>query len=328
MDNGISLNGEVLARQRMASRVMAGRAFMIKTPPAMRYARELTTWLGSGSHGAIVYGRPRLGKSLGTRWVLGALPAILGSVPWLEVPMRDQKHASEREFFQHMLHCARHKHYLPGTAGDKRDRWTEWLYARAIRSPVNTFVLFIDEAQQMRLQHYQWLLNIGNELDQRGCRLFCLLVGQAQLLADKARLIDSGQEQIVGRFMVRELEYVGIRSMEEMADCFHQYQVSKYPAGSETLFPAHFIPKAMANNFQLKQIVEATWNAFEAHWKSGGFGGHAIIPMHYLTSTLISLLNKLVKDDQANLMVASTLISRCVKESGYVESLLALKAQQ
>ena len=162
------------------TRVMAGRAFMIKTSPATTYLVKLKSWLTTGSHGAMIHGRPRLGKTMATRWVLRTVRELIGYVPSIEIPIRDQRVASEREFFQHVLHCAKHKFYDIGTAGDRRDRLTEWLVIMARRSPVNAVILFFDEAQDLTERQYRWLLNIDNELDMRGYRLFCLLVGQPE----------------------------------------------------------------------------------------------------------------------------------------------------
>lgn len=85
-----------LERRKLSTRVMAGRAFMIKTPPSQQYMRKMKTWLTTGSQGALVYGRPRLGKTLATRWMLKMLPEALGIFPWIEVPIREQRIASER----------------------------------------------------------------------------------------------------------------------------------------------------------------------------------------------------------------------------------------
>jgi len=254
------------------------------------------------------------------------LPEVIGYVPWIEVPIRDQRIASEREFFQHVLHCARHKHYMEGSAGDRRDRLTEWLVPRALRSPVNAAVLFIDEAHLLTDQHLKWLLNAGNELDARGCRLFCLLVGQSELRDKKIELIEHGLEQIVGRFMVRELEFPGIRSEDEVTECFAQFNNTVYPAGTGILFPSNFVPQAVSHGFSLRELSPCVWGAFETEWRKAGFTGAPVIPMHYLTASLTGILNSLVKYDKPELVVHGKVVEECVRASGYLESLRALQA--
>lgn len=231
----------------------------------------------------------------------------------------------QREFFQHVLRCARHKHYRDGTAGDKRDCLTEWLVARAQRSPINSAVIFIDEAHLLTEQHFNWLLNIGNEMDASGCRLFCLLVGQAELAKRKVEYIGEGLEQIVGRFMVRELDFPAIKSQEEVEECYSQFHDTHYPTGSEILFPENFLPRAVADGFHLKNLAPASWSAFEKEWHSVGLDSDPLIPMHYLTATLTGILNALVSHDAPSLSVQSKIIRQAVRESGYLESIQSLK---
>lgn len=313
-------------RTKISTRLMAGRAFLVKTPPCALYLKELTNWLITGSHGALVYGRPRLGKTSATRWVLRMLPELIGNVPNLEVPVRGQHIASERAFFQHLLRCARHRHAMSGTAGDKRDRLTEWLVARALRSPVNASVIFFDEAQLLQDHQYNWLLNMGNELDKTGCRLFCLLVGQPELAKIKPRFIDDGKEQIVGRFMVRELEFSGIRSEKELISCYKEFNETIYPLESRNPFAANFIPEAMQGGFNLQDLGAAFWAVFQDKWLSTELDIDVAVPMHYINASLIGLLNSLVPHDKAGLTVSHELIVKSVSASGYIESLHALKA--
>ncbi len=316
----------LIERTKISTRVMAGRAFLIKTPPCTTYLKNMTSWLMTGSHGALIYGRPRLGKTSATRWVLKMLPNVLGNVPSLEVPVRGQKIASERAFFQHMLRCARHRHAMGGSAGDKRDRLTEWLVSRAMRSPVNAVVIFFDEAQLLTDGHYDWLLNISNELDARGCRLFCLLVGQPELAGVKTKLIDGGKEQIVGRFMVREMEFSGINSEKDLANCFKEFDQTFYPLESKILFSENFVPKAVKNGFTLQKICPGVWAEFRNKWIDAGLEQEPVIPMHYLTATIIGILNSLVSKDNYDLDVPQGLIQKSITASGYIESLRALKA--
>lgn len=321
-----NIEPDALRRRKILTRVMAGRAFMIKTSPAASYLLKVKSWLTTGSHGAIIYGRPRLGKTMATRWVLRMLRQVIGYVPSVEVPIRKQRIASEREFFQHLLHCARHEFYDVGSAGDRRDRLTEWLVTRARRSPVNAAVLFFDEAHFLTDHHYSWLLNIDNELDMRGCRLFCLLVGQPELAEKKLDLIDKGMEQIVGRFMVREFEFPGIRTLEQLTESFKEFSQTEYPAGSGTTFPYNFIPQAVESGFRLENLAPATWSAFGRLWSAAGVDEEFEIPMHYLTAALTEILDRVTKSDRPSLTVSDPMVNKCVAASGYLESLRAQKA--
>lgn len=313
-------------RIKISTRIMAGRAFLVKTPICVSYLKQINTWLTTGSQGALVYGPPRLGKTSATRWSLKMLSALIGSFPVVEVPVRDQTIASEKAFFQHLLKCIHHKHASTGSAGDKRDSLTEWLVTRAKKSTINAAVIFFDEAHLLKDDHYKWLLNIGNELDRNGCRLFCLLVGQSELESVKTRFIESGKEQIVGRFMVRELEFVGIRSEQELTFALAEFHKTIYPIENNILFPANFIPKAIEGGFELPSIGPALWSAFQNLWLGAGLGKTVTVPMHYFTSALIGILNSIVEYDSDNLEISHSLVIASVNASGYRESLLIRQA--
>lgn len=320
------VDAQTLEHTKLSTRLLAGRDFLVKTPQCVSYLKQMHTWLTTGSQGALVHGRPRLGKTSATRWVLKVIPNLIGNFPVVEVPIRDQHIATERAFFQHLLRCIKHREAMKGSAGDKRDRFSEWLIARAKRSPINAAVLFFDEAHLLQDHQYSWLLNIGNELDKNGCRLFCLLVGQPELADKKLKLIEDGMEQIVGRFMVRELEFSGISSQLDLVATLTEYQETIYPIDSDTLFAENFIPLAVSGGFKLNSIGPAMWAAFEKLWIHFRIDKEMSIPMHYFTAALIGTLNSLVKYDADNLVVPQEIITNSVDASGYKESLRILLA--
>ena len=73
----------------------------------------------------------------------------------------------------------------------RADMFAARLAPRAGRSPIRTVVLFFDEAQNLQEEHYHWLLNVSNEVEARGFRVFCLLVGQHALSLHATRLLDA-----------------------------------------------------------------------------------------------------------------------------------------
>ncbi len=124
-----------LSHPILVSRLLAGRAFLVKTPPCIAFFAYLKRWLLTGNSGGVVFGWPRLGKTSATRWVLRAVQEIFGTLPFIEIPIRKQHLAHEGAFFQHLCRCGRQRHYARGTVADRRDRCIEMLIGRARRSP-------------------------------------------------------------------------------------------------------------------------------------------------------------------------------------------------
>ena len=309
---------------KLSARALGGRAFLIKTEPSIRFFSHLHRWLTTGMLGAIVYGRPRLGKTSAARWVLRAVSQKIGAVPWIEIPTRKQHLTSERGFFQHLLHCAHNKYYKKGTGADRRDRFKEVLIARARRSPLRTVILFFDEAQLLEEIHYSWLMNISNEVEMEGYRVFCLLVGQHQLSNRRGAFLSEGLEEIVGRFMTEEWAFPGIESFEDFKACLVEFDDVVYPANDDKPFVANFAPKAHQSGWRLKDTATMMWNEISIQWKSCGCTGNPIIPMHYFCAAVTNILNQICKIDAEQIAIEKIDIKLAVNLSGFRNAVSAL----
>lgn len=311
----------------LTTSILAGRAFLIKTAACIWLFTHLKRWLTTGILGAIVYGRPRLGKTSGCRWVLRTLTDTLGTIPWVEIPIRKSTRIDEGAFFQFLLVCCGHKLAHKGRVSDKRDRLHEALLRKARRSPTRTIILFIDEAQLLTEEQYYWLHNISNELDMQGCRVFFLLVGQHQLIHRKETFMLLGYEEIVGRFMTEDVSFPGVESLDQIQECLQGYDVTIYPQDSGQYFPSLYVPLAYDAGWRLEHIAEPLWEQFKSSWVKAGRIGNPIIPMSYLSSSVTNLLNDLAKRDKPSLVVADEFISRAVFHSGFASAVAVLRSR-
>ncbi|MFC7518841.1 ATP-binding protein [Herbaspirillum sp. GCM10030257] len=321
--NGIPKDSQ---KQQVAltARVLAGRAFLIRTPVCTLFYAHLERWLTCGMLGAIVYGRPRFGKSSAARWALSALKYALAPVPWIEVPVRRQHKDNEGAFFQHLLQCTRNQWAKKGTVTERRNRLTDALTARAKRSPVRTVILFFDEAHLLNELHYSWLINISNELEGRGLRLFCLLVGQQQLLGQKANFIQDGRDEYVARFMTEDWALPGISSYEEFARCLKQYDDAIYPADSERPFASYYLPEAVRDGWHIQYLAKPLYETMQHFWADAGRRDAMVIPMHYVTSSLVILLNELGRFDASLPVIPQKTFQTAVSRSGFGNALISL----
>jgi hypothetical protein len=304
----------------LVARVLAGRAFLVKTPACIEYYTKLKSWFSMGIQGAIVYGRPRLGKTSATRWVLGAIQVVFGKVPYVEIPIRKQHLHNEGAFFQFMLKCCRHKHYNRGTVADKRDRLFEALLGRARRSSIRMVILFIDEAHELEELHYQWLRNISNELDAAGYRLFCLLVGQQELATKRESLFVEGMEQIVSRFMTEVWMFSGLRKVSDLRSVFNGFDLAVYPPDNGRPFLDYFAPLAYAQGWKLEGLAEQIWSEYESCWNDLSIKFPIEVGMQYVTSTVTSILDFASAHDKSDMEINQRAIKECVKKSGFSAS--------
>ncbi len=310
----------------LVARVLAGRAFLVKTEGCVQYYSRLKRWLTTGNQGAVVFGRPRLGKTSATRWVLSMIQQAFGKVPYVEVPIRKQHLQNEGAFFQFLLKCCRHRYYNKGTVADKRDRLLEAMLNRARRSTIRMVILFIDEAHDLEELHYQWLRNISNELDMAGCRLFCLLVGQPELAGKRDALLIGGMEQIVGRFMAEVWEFSGLKNSSQLKGVFAGYGGAVYPQEKNYPFINYFVPKAYSHGWKLESLSDPVWAEFEKQWDDLLIDRPLEVGMQYVASAVTALLNLASKHDEADLKISSGTIKKCIEQSGFQNAMKILNS--
>lgn len=306
----------------LSAQILAGKAFLIKTSPAIQLYQRLEEWLTVGFLGGVVSGHPRLGKTCATRWVLGALNQTVGCVPWIEIPVRRGDLPSDhRAFFGYILRCLRNRYARIGTVSDKQDRLTEALNHRARISAIRTVVLFFDEAQYLTLSHYLDLITITNELDPFGYRAFCLFVGQERLKAKADSITAEGYDEVAGRFFIGRWEFQAISSLPETTECMQQYDAACYPTQNGKPFASWFVPEAWARGFRLESLDEIFWAAFSTAARGGDAKGLIMIPMHYLSSAVVLLLNTLARRDSPLLQVVMADVEDAVRRCGYLQAL-------
>jgi hypothetical protein len=109
----------------------------------------------------------------------------------------------------------------------------------------------------------EWLRDVHDQPAHHGVRLITFLVGQPQLMEQKAQYQLSGDEQIVARFMIEQMHFRGITGAVEAATCLASYDLTRYPEDTGSSFTAFFYPDAYAAGLRLEQSTAALWNGSE-----------------------------------------------------------------
>jgi hypothetical protein len=161
---------------------------------------------------------------------------------------------------------------------------------------------------------------VHDQLAYHGIRLITFLIGQPQLLAQKAGFQMSGDEQIVARFMIDQLLFHGTRDATEAATCLAGYDKTRYPEGSGPSFTGFFLPKGFAAGLRLERCGADVWNAFVRAHGQAQLVGAPEIQMDYFTRAVESLLAQGVRFDSTALQLDESYWTRAVEESGYVNA--------
>ena len=268
--------------------------------------------------GALVYARPRMGKTHAVEYVCLHLARLRPDV--LTVRMSCEHHRLEFEgaFFSALLVAVGAREGMKGSIAIKRQALIQRLRERLAPNKGNIVLFFCDEAQRLSRDGYEWLRDVHDQLGNHGIRLLTFLVGQPQLLAQKAAFQMSGDEQIVARFMIDQLEFHGIRDASEAATCLAGYDETRYPEGSGPSFSEFFLPKSFGAGLRLEHGGADLWKAFVRAHAQAQLTGVPEIQMDYFTRAIESLLGEGNRFDAATLKLDESYWARAVANSGYV----------
>ena len=269
--------------------------------------------------GALVYARPRMGKTHAVDYVCLHLARVRPEVLTIRMSCEHHRTDFEGAFFSSLLIAA-------GASGDahkrsitvKRQELIRRLRERLAARKGHIVALFCDEAQRQSRNSFEWLRDVHDQLAYHGIRLITFLIGQPQLLAQKAGFQMSGDEQIVARFMIEQMLFHGIRDAGEAATCLAGYDKTRYPEGSGPTFTAFFLAKSFAAGLRLEHSGGDLWNAFVRAHAQAQLTGPPEIQMDYFTRAVESLLAQGNRFDDPALKLNESYWTQAVEESGYV----------
>ncbi len=173
--------------------------FIISTPQIEQLAEKIQFWLDNRISGAIIYGKPRIGKTYALKLISETLFKQAYHIPCFYMSAIREKRPSESAFYTYMLRAFHHPHINSSARNtyQKRSKLLDYLTLIAQDSKQERIILIIDEAQNLTDFHYDWLIGIYNELDYQGIQLVTFLIGQQQLKSKKDIFLDIGMEQII-----------------------------------------------------------------------------------------------------------------------------------
>ena len=294
------------------------RTYRVPTPSIAAFHALIDECLFLYISGALVHGRPRMGKSYAIEFMRHALGVRYPKLLVLKIRCTKSQVPSENSFFSSLLHAARHPTQTGASKAALRGRLIHKLRQLADKRGADRIVLFADEAQHLREIEYEWLRDLHDELEANELRLFTFLVGQAQLLGQKSALQAQDKEQIVARFMVEELAFRGLASAAECTAVLAAYDHAEYPAGSGWSYVRYCVPKAHAAGLRLAESGPRLWAAFEEAHAKAGIEGAAEIPMKYFTAAVEAALLLSMARDADTLVFDAAFWAQMVERSRYV----------
>ncbi len=278
-------------------------------------------WISNRSPGGIVYGRPRLGKTRAISYLEVYLQHEFGeNLPIFKMYCSHHK-PNENRFYTDLLRDIGHSAFNVGKVEAKRDRLIKFLIERAESYGHHRIVLFIDDAQMLYEQDYNWFMDIYNQLDRYGITFTVILVGQEELLHQKSAFISAAKMQIIGRFMVHEHKFSGIKSTEDLKMCLHGYDdTSEYPANSGWSFTRYFFPEAFEEGMRFANEAQIIIDKFKEVRSKTNIRGKIEIPMQYITLTVDNCMKIFGANGKGVHWPSISNWEEAINSSGYIEA--------
>ncbi|WP_374662272.1 ATP-binding protein [Inhella sp.] len=286
---------------------------VVWTPEIEALSKNIVQQLRLDQPGMIVTGQQRVGKSWACRYVVHAMEDLLGypiaAFLW-EIP--DDHGKSVREFIQLVASqsgCERYSHR------DKvvlRNRLLSRLIEQARSAGTRRIVLMIDEAQNLIDQEYAQLVHIFNSLERQGLRPFVLLMGQPELMNKQEDWMTKQAHQMIGRFSTRVHTFNAIAAsdFEAVLDGFD----SGTPEESAA-YRTH--PKLYAEGFRVRQLAPRIVEAVSAMAYAQNLNWEPRMPMQYLRSCLLALLNTIRETGVRPEALDQSTVTGCLKACNF-----------
>jgi hypothetical protein len=242
--------------------------YAIYTPPMDRMINTIGDWIDQGISGGHIYGPSRFGKSRAVKWYLREIleDRFKRTLP-LVVWGRRESSMAEGEFWNELLSAAKYEFHNPLKQKSKiaaKFLFEQQLLTLARSARGNYVLLLIDEAQDITLKEWKWLLGLQNSLDYQGIRFCVISIGSYGLQYQPDYLARTGNPHIAARFYACDARFDGIRSRSELGYVLTGYDLdSEWPKNSGITFLQYFAPDAFAEGRRLKDYEEMIWTAFE-----------------------------------------------------------------
>lgn len=296
-------------------------AYSINTNAISTLYEDVSRWIDNRLPGGIIYGRPRIGKTRAIAFLSDMLRETYGKeLPTYVLNMTMHK-PNENFFYSEILKDIGHDLYDKGKATEKKDRIISYFIERAISTNLKLIVLFIDEANYMFEQDFIWLMDIHNRLERFGIRLTTLLVGTKDIIHLKSYFIKSNKQQIVGRFMIHEHRFLGVKNINDLQICLASYDFgAEYPEESGWTYTKYFFPDAYDDGFTLNSQAEVLYECYRTIMQENKFTGEFEIPMQYVTLTIDNCLRRYGSDGLSYKWISANEWRAAIIDSGFIEA--------
>ncbi|MNO23252.1 Archaeal ATPase [compost metagenome] len=298
--------------------------YLLPTKEVLRLMESMIRIVENRIPGMIVYGRPRIGKTSAVKFAIENLPSQIGApLPILMANSNSYRVPSEEKFFQDLLGDFKFPFPARRKPPEMRRQIVNLMLEKAERSRMRRIILVMDEAHRLTEYHFNWLMDIYNELDREKVSMSVISVGQEELLSRRTFFLEQKKSQIIGRFMTHEHHFYGITKPEEMQlvlKCFDSPEISEYPEKSGWSYTRFFFPEGYSSGERLENTASTIYRLFVDLRKEYGLANEFEIPMEYFAYTIENALKINGTHGNQCVWLNEEHWRHAIKMSGYIES--------
>ncbi|BDU21630.1 AAA family ATPase [Dyella sp. GSA-30] len=297
------------ARPLIATRCIEGLAEAIKIA------------IEDGHQGIQVQGRSRDGKTKAAIY-LQTHPSWLDDSAYIfRITMPRRSNHSDTAFYktiQSELGLSQHSH--SGSVNRIR-QISDRIIAGCLGQESTQAVLFVDEAQQLSDDDFEYLTNIDNAVTDGGFRLFCVFIHQsddtkAEKRKKRSSLVNNLPPHVIGRFFMASHTFSGLRGAADISHALDQYD-SRLRFEGKT-FTEFFAGQAFASGWRLASHANDFVSAISAIRKRSNLKGSGDLAMKIFDVVCYRLLVRVAAETPNFAGLSKELIEKVILDSGYL----------
>lgn len=300
----------------------------IATMPIEHLANAILLALEDGVRGIQVSGRSGDGKTSATEY-LSTHPQWLPSpapICWVTMPRRSN--SSDTVFYNIIQQAMKLAHHPRSSAIDRLTQIVDRIASECQRTDSRRYLLFIDEAQRLSADDYDFLANIDDAVHLDGYRIFFVFINQSDdtthFRKKRQRTMDALPPQAVRRFYMAAHTFRGLLGINEFAQALGRYSELEHEG---VPFLAYFAPVAYEAGWRLDNDALNFVTALEKLRNAGQLAGMGDLPMAIFEPTVRRLLVLVAPKKGVFKQFAEDEIRAALVAAGYLK-LEALRARQ
>jgi hypothetical protein len=292
----------------------------VATQPTINLAEAILIALEDGYRGIQVAGRSGDGKSTATKYLCSHPQWLKSPTPtcWVSIPRRSN--GSDNVFYKVIQGALNLTNHPRAAAMDRLSHIVDRISSECEQMGARRFVLFIDEAQRLSADDYEFLANIDDGVNLDGFRLFCVLVNQSDdATADpkKGRCrIEDMPPHVVRRFFMADHIFRGLVGLSEIADALGRYDAMKHEGEPYT---AYFASHAYEGGWRLASEAPKFVAAIDELRSDARLSGNSDLPMMIFELAVKRLLVHVAARKESFREFTKEDIKEAIKRAGYLK---------